>query len=61
LLGSLLARNGRVLFIDEHADERGKEAYVTGRDEVVERQLSDGSTFRVRPDLHEVSGVLCVR
>jgi 2-polyprenyl-3-methyl-5-hydroxy-6-metoxy-1,4-benzoquinol methylase len=47
LLGSLLAGNGRVLFIDEHVDERGKEAYVTGRDEVVERQLRDGSTFRV--------------
>lgn len=47
LLGSLLAGNGRVLFIDEHVDERGKEAYVTGRDEVVERRLRDGSTFRV--------------
>jgi|ERR1700677_3573175 2-polyprenyl-3-methyl-5-hydroxy-6-metoxy-1,4-benzoquinol methylase len=47
LLGSLQARNGRVLFIDEHVDERGKEAYVAGRDDVVERQLSDGSTFRV--------------
>jgi len=47
LLGSLLAENGRVLFIDEHVDERGKEAYVAGRDEVVERRLRDGSTFRV--------------
>jgi len=47
LLGSLLAGNGRVLFIDEHVDERGKEAYVTDRDEVVERRLRDGSTFRV--------------
>jgi 2-polyprenyl-3-methyl-5-hydroxy-6-metoxy-1,4-benzoquinol methylase len=47
LLGSLLAGNGRVLFIDEHVDERGKEAYVAGRDEVVERRLRDGSTFRV--------------
>ena len=46
-LGSLLAENGRVLFIDEHVDERGKEAYVAGRDDVVERQLRDGSTFRV--------------
>ena len=45
LLGRWLAGNGRVLFIDEHVDERGKEAYVT--DEVVERQLGDGSTFRV--------------
>jgi 2-polyprenyl-3-methyl-5-hydroxy-6-metoxy-1,4-benzoquinol methylase len=47
LLGGWLARNGRVLFIDEHIDERGKETYVAGRDEVVERQLRDGSTFRV--------------
>ena len=47
LLRNLLAGNGRVLFIDEHIDERGKETYVTGRDEVVERQLRDGSTFRV--------------
>lgn len=47
LLGNLLAGNGRVLFIDEHVDERGKEAYVAGRDEVVERRLRDGSTFRV--------------
>jgi hypothetical protein len=36
-----------VLFIDEHVDEREKEAYVAGRDEVVERRLRDGSTFRV--------------
>jgi demethylmenaquinone methyltransferase/2-methoxy-6-polyprenyl-1,4-benzoquinol methylase len=47
LLGSLLAPTGRVLFIDEHVEERGKEAYVAGRDEVVERRLRDGSTFRV--------------
>jgi hypothetical protein len=47
LLGSLLPGNGRVLFIDEHVDERGKEAYVAGRDDVVERRLRDGSTFRV--------------
>lgn len=47
LLGSLLTGSGRVLLIDEHIDERGKEAYVTGQDEVVERRLDDGSTFRV--------------
>ena len=47
LLGRLLAAPGRVLFIDEHVDERGKEAYVPGRDDVVERRLNDGSTFRV--------------
>ena len=45
LLRGLLAGGGRVLFIDEHVDERGKEAYVA--DEIVERQLGDGSTFRV--------------
>jgi len=39
--------DGRVLFIDEHVDEREKEAYVAGHDEVVERRLGDGSTFRV--------------
>jgi 2-polyprenyl-3-methyl-5-hydroxy-6-metoxy-1,4-benzoquinol methylase len=47
LLGRLLAGNGRVLFIDEHVDERGKETYITGSDDVVERRLRDGSTFRV--------------
>ena len=47
LLGRLLAGNGRVLFVDEHVDERGKEAYFAGWDEVVERRLRDGSRFRV--------------
>jgi 2-polyprenyl-3-methyl-5-hydroxy-6-metoxy-1,4-benzoquinol methylase len=46
-LRALLAEDGRVLFIDEHVDEREKEAYVAGRDDVVERRLRDGSTFRV--------------
>jgi 2-polyprenyl-3-methyl-5-hydroxy-6-metoxy-1,4-benzoquinol methylase len=46
-LRGLLAGDGRVLFIDEHVDEREKEAYVAGRDEVVERRLRDGGTFRV--------------
>jgi demethylmenaquinone methyltransferase/2-methoxy-6-polyprenyl-1,4-benzoquinol methylase len=46
-LRDLLAEDGRVLFIDEHIDERKKEAYVPGRDEIVERRLRDGSTFRV--------------
>jgi demethylmenaquinone methyltransferase/2-methoxy-6-polyprenyl-1,4-benzoquinol methylase len=46
-LRGLLADDGRVLFIDEHVDEAGKEAYVQGRDEIVERRLRDGSTFRV--------------
>jgi 2-polyprenyl-3-methyl-5-hydroxy-6-metoxy-1,4-benzoquinol methylase len=47
LLRGLLAEDGRVLFIDEHVDERQKEAYVPGRDEIVERRLRDGSTYRV--------------
>ena len=47
LLQGLLAIDGRVLFIDEHIDERPKEAYVAGEDEIVERRLNDGSTFRV--------------
>src|ERR1700735_1694190 len=41
LLQGLLAENGRVLFIDEHVDERGKEAYVAGRPGVGERRLRD--------------------
>jgi len=46
-LGTLLAEDGRVLFIDEHVDECDKEAYVVGRAEIAERRLRDGSTFRV--------------
>jgi 2-polyprenyl-3-methyl-5-hydroxy-6-metoxy-1,4-benzoquinol methylase len=46
-LRGLLAGDGRVLFIDEHVDEREKETYVAGRDEIVERRLRDGTTFRV--------------
>jgi SAM-dependent methyltransferase len=47
LLRELLADGGRVLFIDEHVDERGKEVYLPGRDDVVERRLNDGRRFRV--------------
>ena len=47
LLRRLLANGGRVLFIDEHVDVRDKETYVPGRDEIVERQLSDGRQFRI--------------
>jgi 2-polyprenyl-3-methyl-5-hydroxy-6-metoxy-1,4-benzoquinol methylase len=46
-LRRLLAVRGRVLFIDEHVDVREKEAYVAGRDEVVERELRDGEKFRI--------------
>jgi 2-polyprenyl-3-methyl-5-hydroxy-6-metoxy-1,4-benzoquinol methylase len=47
LLRDLLAENGRVLFIDEHLDERGKDVYIEGQEEIIERRLHDGSTFRV--------------
>jgi demethylmenaquinone methyltransferase/2-methoxy-6-polyprenyl-1,4-benzoquinol methylase len=57
LLGGLLVENGRVLFIDEHVDECGKEAYVVGRDEVVERRLSDGSTFHVIKNFVDPQGL----
>jgi demethylmenaquinone methyltransferase/2-methoxy-6-polyprenyl-1,4-benzoquinol methylase len=47
LLRSLLADGGRVLFVDEHIDERDKERYLPGDDEVVERELLDGSRYRI--------------
>jgi demethylmenaquinone methyltransferase/2-methoxy-6-polyprenyl-1,4-benzoquinol methylase len=46
-LRELLAEDGRVLFVDEHVDEREKESYVADREEVVERRLRDGSAFHV--------------
>jgi demethylmenaquinone methyltransferase/2-methoxy-6-polyprenyl-1,4-benzoquinol methylase len=47
MLRRLLVVGGRVLFIDEHVDIREKESYVAGRDEIVERRLGDGETFRI--------------
>jgi 2-polyprenyl-3-methyl-5-hydroxy-6-metoxy-1,4-benzoquinol methylase len=47
LLRGLLADGGRVLFIDEHVDERAKESYVAEDDEIVERELQDGTTYRI--------------
>lgn len=47
LLRGLLAEGGRVLFLDEHVDERDKERYLPGEDEIVERQLEDGRTYRI--------------
>lgn len=44
-LAALLTDGGRVLFVDEHVDERGKETWVG--DGTVERTLLDGSTFRI--------------
>lgn len=46
-LRGMLTPGGRVLFIDEHVDVREKEAYVAGREEVVERRLRDGERFRI--------------
>jgi 2-polyprenyl-3-methyl-5-hydroxy-6-metoxy-1,4-benzoquinol methylase len=56
-LRGLLVENGRVLFIDEHVDEREKEAYVVGRDEVVERRLRDGNTFHVIKNFVDPEGL----
>lgn len=47
LLRGLLADGGRVLFIDEHIDERAKETYLTDDNEIVERELQDGTTYRI--------------
>jgi 2-polyprenyl-3-methyl-5-hydroxy-6-metoxy-1,4-benzoquinol methylase len=47
MLRGLLATGGRVLFIDEPVEIRDKETYLPGGDEIVQRQLRDGSRFRV--------------
>jgi 2-polyprenyl-3-methyl-5-hydroxy-6-metoxy-1,4-benzoquinol methylase len=47
LLRGLLARHGRVLFVDEPVEIRDKESYLPGGDEIVERQLQDGSRYRI--------------
>jgi 2-polyprenyl-3-methyl-5-hydroxy-6-metoxy-1,4-benzoquinol methylase len=47
MLRGLLAAGGRVLFIDEPVEIRDKETYLPGGDEIVQRQLRDGSRFRV--------------
>jgi len=46
LLRGLLVDGGRVLFVDEHTDERPKESYA-GNEQIAERQLGDGSRFRI--------------
>jgi 2-polyprenyl-3-methyl-5-hydroxy-6-metoxy-1,4-benzoquinol methylase len=43
----LLRGGGRVLFLDEHVDERSKERFVPGEPELVERELEDGSSYRI--------------
>ena len=47
MLRGLLAEDGRVLFIDEHVAVREKEAYLPDAEEIVERRLEDGRTFRI--------------
>jgi ubiquinone/menaquinone biosynthesis C-methylase UbiE len=47
LLRRLLTARGRVLFVDEHADSRGRETYCDGSTEVIERRLRDGSRHRI--------------
>jgi 2-polyprenyl-3-methyl-5-hydroxy-6-metoxy-1,4-benzoquinol methylase len=47
MLRHLLTEDGRVLFVDEPSELREKETYICGSGEIVERQLQDGSMFRV--------------
>jgi demethylmenaquinone methyltransferase/2-methoxy-6-polyprenyl-1,4-benzoquinol methylase len=47
LLHGLLTERGRVLFIDEHVDEQGKEVYAPDAPEIVVRRLCDGSDFHI--------------
>ncbi|MDT5036969.1 MAG: hypothetical protein QOE03_2154 [Micromonosporaceae bacterium] len=35
------------LFVDEQADERGKEVYAADAAEIVRRRLRDGTEFRI--------------
>lgn len=63
-LRELLAGGGRVLFVDEPIELRDKETYLPDSDEIVERQLRDGTTFRlvknfVDPDnlVHRLRGL----
>jgi Trans-aconitate methyltransferase len=58
LLRPLLAADGRVLFIDEHVDVRDKESFVA--DEIVQRRIEDGRTFRVVKNFVEPAA-LCDR
>jgi 2-polyprenyl-3-methyl-5-hydroxy-6-metoxy-1,4-benzoquinol methylase len=46
-LSGLVAGHGRVLFVDEHPDVRGKEAYAADSDEIIHRRLADGSEHRL--------------
>lgn len=46
-LEGLVAGQGRVLFVDEHPDVRGKEDYAAGSEEIIHRRLGDGSEHRL--------------
>jgi 2-polyprenyl-3-methyl-5-hydroxy-6-metoxy-1,4-benzoquinol methylase len=46
-LRGLVTGQGRVLFVDEHRDVRGKEAYEAGSAEIIHRRLTDGSEYRL--------------
>lgn len=46
-LRGLVAGQGRVLFVDEHPDVRGKEDYAAGSEEIIHRRLGDGSEHRL--------------
>lgn len=43
----LLAAGGRVLFIGQHVEGRYEETCLPGSDEIAERQLQDGSRYRI--------------
>ena len=46
-LRGLVTGQGRVLFVDEHPDVRGKETYAAGSDEIIHRRLADGTEHRL--------------
>jgi len=70
-LRGLVTGHGRVLFVDEHPDACGKEAYAAGSDEIIQRRLGDGSEHRlvevfVHPGqtsarLHQLGWQGCIR
>jgi len=47
LLRDWLRAEGRVVFVDELPAEAGKEAFLPGSSELVQRQLADGSRYRI--------------
>ncbi len=47
MVRSALARDGRVLFVDDHPATAEHETYIEGSSEVVERQLTDGTRHQL--------------